>query len=148
MPIVSDVTQADVVVVGGGTARPRYRLRSPESRAECGRTRGIGLCRRAYHDARRNGDIVEVGQQYFLSTYSQASKLLDEIGMTSELIEEGPGVQYIDKKGKSRVISSETDLVRALGVRGSADHSARNPSVFDDGQSISNLRPRSLHRGI
>ena len=70
----------------------------------------------------RNGDIVEVGQQYFLSTYSQASKLLDEIGMTSELIEEGPEiVQYIDKKGKSRVISSETDLVRALGVRGSAD---------------------------
>ena len=39
----------------------------------------------------RNGDIVEVGQQYFLSTYSQASKLLDEIGMTSELDRGGPG---------------------------------------------------------
>jgi protoporphyrinogen oxidase len=122
MPIVSDVTQADVVVVGGGITG----LATAYEVQKAGRS-VVVLEASDYVGGRimtreRNGDIVEVGQQYFLSTYSQASKLLDEIGMTSELIEEGPEiVQYIDKKGKSRVISSETDLVRALGVRGSAD---------------------------
>jgi len=83
MPIVSDVTQADVVVVGGGITG----LATAYEVQKAGRS-VVVLEASDYVGGRimtreRNGDIVEVGQQYFLSTYSQASKLLDEIGHES-----------------------------------------------------------------
>ncbi|WP_161785664.1 protoporphyrinogen/coproporphyrinogen oxidase [Sphingopyxis sp. LC81] len=70
----------------------------------------------------RNGDKVEVGQQYLLSTYDNALALIEELGMSGELIEESrEAYQYIDKKGRSHVLDGETDLLRLLGVRGAAD---------------------------
>lgn len=122
MPIVTDVSEVDVVVVGAGITG----LSAAYAVQKAGRS---VLVVEAADDVggrimtrERNGDLVEVGQQYFLSTYSEALELLEEIGMTRELVEENPGAtQYIDRKGKSRLVESDADLLRLLGVRGAAD---------------------------
>lgn len=70
----------------------------------------------------RNGDRVEVGTQYLLSGYENALALVDELGMAGELVESPETVaQFIDKKGKSRLSRGETDMLKLLGVRGSAE---------------------------
>ncbi|HCF9805913.1 protoporphyrinogen/coproporphyrinogen oxidase [Pseudomonas aeruginosa] len=122
MPIVSDVSEVDVVVVGAGITglSTAYAVQKAgrsvlvvESQSDVG---GRIMTRE------RNGDLIEVGQQYFLSSYDQARELLEEIGMIGEMVEENIGAsQYIDKHGRSRLIASKTDLLRVLGVRGAFD---------------------------
>lgn len=70
----------------------------------------------------RGGDRVEVGTQYLLSGYENALALVGELGMTGELVESPETVaQFIDRKGKARLSRGETDMLKLLGVRGSAD---------------------------
>lgn len=70
----------------------------------------------------RGGDRVEVGQQYLLSNYEHALALVEELGMTGELIEAPPEImQHIDRKGKAHVVDGDASLLRLLGVRGAAD---------------------------
>ncbi|QBR03959.1 protoporphyrinogen/coproporphyrinogen oxidase [Paraburkholderia pallida] len=122
MPIVSNVNEVDVVVVGAGitglsTAYAVQKSGCSVLVVEAANDVGGRIMTRE-----RNGDLVEVGQQYFLSSYSESLKLLEEIGMTSQLVEENPGpTQYIDKKGRSRLVESKADLLRVLGVRGVID---------------------------
>ncbi len=122
MPIVSEISKADVIVVGAGITG----LSTAYAIQKAGRS--VLVLEASDHvggrimTRERNGDKVEVGQQYVLSTYDNALALIEELGMTGDLIEEGTeAYQYIDKKGKSHVVAGDTDLLRLLGVRGAAD---------------------------
>lgn len=122
MPIVSDVKEVDVVVVGAGITG----LSTAYAVQKMGRS---VLVVESFDDVggrimtrERNGDLVEVGQQYFLSSYDEALQLLEEIGMLGEMVEENTqSAQYIDKHGASRLIGSLMDLLRVLGARGIFD---------------------------
>lgn len=122
MPIVSDVTKADVVVVGAGITG----LSTAYEVQKAGRS--VAVIEASDHVGGRimtrewQGDKVEAGQQYLLSTYKNALALVEELGMTGDLVvEQARVVQHIDKKGKSHILDGEADLLRFLGVRGSAD---------------------------
>lgn len=122
MPIVADIKQADVVVIGAGitglsTAYEVQKAGLSVIVLEASDQVGGRIITRE-----RAGDLVEVGQQYFLSTYSTTRKLLDEIGMSSELvIEKNSAVQYIDRKGGAHTVDGIANLLRLLGVRGIID---------------------------
>lgn len=122
MPIVSEPGKVDVVVVGAGVTG----LSTAYAVKKAGRS--VLVLEASDHvggrmmTRERNGDKVEIGQQYVLSSYDNALALIEELGMTGDLIEEkSHAVQYIDKKGKSHVVDGEADLLRFLGVRGAAD---------------------------
>lgn len=122
MPIVTEISKADIIVVGAGITG----LSTAYAVQKAGRS--VLVLEASDHvggrimTRERNGDKVEVGQQYVLSTYDHALALIDELELTGDLLEEHTeAYQYIDKKGKSHVVEGDTDLLRFLGVRGAAD---------------------------
>lgn len=122
MPIVSEANKADVVVVGAGITglSTAYAVQKAGRSVLVVEASGQVGGRIMTHEWK--GDKVEVGQQYLLSTYANALALVDELGMTGDLVvEKARVVQHIDKKGKSHVIDGEAELLRFLGVRGAAD---------------------------
>ncbi len=122
MPTVSEISKADVIVVGAGitglsTAYAVQKSGRSVLVLEASDHVGGRIMTRS-----RGGDKVEVGQQYVLSTYANALKLIEELGLTGDLLEEQTeAIQYIDKKGKSHIVDGDADLLRFLGVRGAAD---------------------------
>ena len=122
MPIVTEINKADVIVVGAGITG----LSTAYAVQKAGRS--VLVLEASDHvggrimTRERGGDKVEVGQQYVLSTYDNALALVDELGLTGDLVEEKTGaIQYIYKKGKSHIVDGDADLLRFLGVRGAAD---------------------------
>lgn len=122
VPIVSNVSEADVIVVGAGitglsTAYGLQKAGRKVAVLEAADRVGGRIMTREW-----KGDRVEVGQQYLLANYENALALVDELGLTGELmLEDARTVQHIDKKGRSHILDGDVDMLRFLGMRGSAD---------------------------
>lgn len=69
----------------------------------------------------RNGDFIEAGGQAVFSNYTEMFGLIDQVGLTGDLVPSSGYARYIDRTGASRVSRGNLDLMRILGLRGAAD---------------------------
>lgn len=67
------------------------------------------------------GDSADAGAQGIHSNYDNMLRLIDRFGMTGDLMTGGGKVRYIGADGRARLSGSNLDMMRIMGVRGSAD---------------------------
>lgn len=116
------VSSFDTIIVGAGIAglTAAIRLQRAGQRVvvlEAGERPGGRITR----IVRSNGDRAEAGAQGLHSNYTEMLGLIDQVGMTSDIMPTGTKLQYLDRKGRPRLSGGNTDLARILGVRGSLD---------------------------
>jgi protoporphyrinogen oxidase len=70
---------------------------------------------------RRGEDFVEAGAQGIHNNYTQMLGLLDQTGLSGDLLPSFGKIQYLDRDGTPRISGGNADLMRILGPRGALD---------------------------
>jgi len=69
----------------------------------------------------RRGDRVDVGAQFYHSSYTNALKLMDELGLAADRREVSAGTQFSRPDGSAFVLRRDWEFARLLGPRGLAN---------------------------
>ncbi len=69
----------------------------------------------------RNGDSAEAGAQGIHSNYRDMFTLIDEMGLTGDLVPGGGKAGFLDREGKLRVSGSNAEMLSIVGPRAAAD---------------------------
>lgn len=68
----------------------------------------------------RRGDLVDVGAQFFHSSYTNALQFMDELGLAANRRIISAGTQFARPNGSKFVLRHDWDFPRLLGIGGSA----------------------------
>ena len=69
----------------------------------------------------RNGDFTEAGAQGVHSNYREMFGLIDQVGLTRDLVPSSGKFQLLDRSGMPRVSGSNADTMKIMGLRAAAD---------------------------
>lgn len=67
------------------------------------------------------GDSAEAGAQGIHDNYDEMLRLVDKMGLRSGLRPCEGSAQFLDRQGVPRVINSDSDMLKLVGARGTAD---------------------------
>ncbi len=133
----------DIIVIGAGIAG----LAAADELRRAGRSvtvveaseRPGGRVRRVAY----KGDSTEAGGQGIHSNYEQMLAMVEREGLTQDLMPSSEKIVFLDKRGKSKLHTSSTDLPLIAGPRGALDLMKFTAKYFSFAKPFEQFKPPS-----